>query len=173
MGCQSDSPTRCFPVEWRPRGVPRVLHVVEPLAGNAARGQVVYERSGHRYDGVEPPQRVALQPLVEAIPPVTTRETVDCRDHGNASGTCHSCIEYVSPIAVSVNHVRTQPVTRARNLRPLLQIAPPRYFDGEYLDPSVPERRQKRVVELATGTHGTSAVLHCRAPGARGQPRPA
>ena len=132
---------------------------MEPLARHAARGQVVHERAGNGYDGVEPPQRAALQPFVEAIPPVATRETVDGRNHGNAQATRYGRIQYIRPIPVCVDHVGTQPATQPRDLRPLLQIAPPRDCDREDLDPSVPERREERVVERAGKDHSRYAGL--------------
>jgi len=70
---------------------------------------------------------------------------------------------------VRVNYVGTQPVTQARNLRPLLQIAPPRDSDRDDLDPSVPERRHERVVQVAGWDHSRYAGRDLGTAGSQGQ----
>ena len=116
----SQSATRRLPAEGRLRGrAPCVLQVVDALAGDAALGQVVHERTGNGHDGVEPPQRAALEPLVEAVPRASMRETVDRGNHGNAQATRDRRIHYVRPIAMRMHHVGTQPAAQPRDLGPL------------------------------------------------------
>jgi hypothetical protein len=68
-----------------------------------------------------------------------------------------------------MDHVGTQSAAQPRDLRPLLQIAPPGNLDGEDPDSGVPEQREERVVELAGWNHGCDVGLDLGTPGSLSQ----
>ncbi len=147
VGRKAEHAAGFLPIEGRHRRsyvAPRVRHFVDARRGNPGSGEPRHERPRHRDDGVEFPERAALQPLVDAVLPPAARETVHGGDDRDPETARYVRVEDVGAIAVRVHDVGPQLAAQPAHRCALLETAP--HDQGMRLHAGVGEGREKRFV---------------------------